>query len=339
MSARALVTGASGMLGAYIAEVLGERGWSVRALVRSRAAHERIRAHGIEPVDGCLEDAPNLLAAARGCDAVFHAAAAIGPSADATSFRAANVTGTRNVVEAAAAAGARMVHVSSTAVYGSARYGALPTDEDTPLPELPREDAYGHSKQLAEQVVLEACRGRGVWATVVRPPVMYGIGDRQLTPRLGPVMMRGLFPLIGGGRTRLTFVHARNVAAGAVLAAERDDARGRVFLLSDDFPLTVAELVQCAARGLERRIAAPPVPRMAGRWGFALLGLGLGAANRGDLARHARGTLEMLTRDNPFTSRRAREVLGWSPSITPTEGLVEAFAWWRRTAHGRRGGG
>jgi nucleoside-diphosphate-sugar epimerase len=152
------------------------------------------------------------------------------------------------------------------------------------------------------------------------------------------MLMRGVFPLIGGGRTTLTFVHARNVAEGAVLAAERDDARGRVFLLSDDFPLTVAALVRAAERGLGRRIATPPLPNCAGRLGFALLALGLGAAGRGDLARHARGTLEMLTRDNPFTSRRAREVLGWSPSVTPAVGIAEAFAWWRRTAYPGDGG-
>jgi nucleoside-diphosphate-sugar epimerase len=283
-----------------------------------------------------LEDARAVAEAVHGCSVVFHAAAAIGSSSDAASFRAANVTGTRNVAEAAAAAGARMVHVSSTAVYGSARYGAIPTDEYAPLPELPPEDAYGRSKREAEAVVTGLCRAGKVWATIVRPPVMYGVGDRQLAPRLGPVLMRGVFPLIGGGRTTLTLVHARNVAEGAVLAAEHDEARGRVFLLSDDFPLTVAALVEGAARGLGKRIAAPAVPKIAGRLGFALLGLGLGAVGRGDLARHTRGTLEMLTRDNPFTSRRAREVLGWSPRVKPAEGLVEAFAWWRRTAYGVR---
>ena len=333
MSACALVTGASGMLGGYIAEVLRERGWSVRALARSRAAYEGLRERGLEPVDGRLEDASALIEAARGCNVVIHAAAAIGSSTDPACFRASNVTGTRSVVEAAAAAGARMVHVSSTAVYGSARYGAVPTDEDTLLPELPRDDAYGRSKQDAEAVVREACRAGRVWAAVVRPPVMYGIGDRHLAPRVGPVLMRGLFPLIGGGGTTLTLVHARNVAEGAVLAAQRDDACGQVFLLSDDFPLTVAALVQGAARGLGKRVAAPNVPPAVGRWGFALLGLGLCVAGRRDLARHARGTLEMLTRDNPFTSRRAREALGWCPSVTPAEGLAEAFAWWRRTAY------
>jgi len=291
-------------------------------------------ARGIESVRGSLEDAPSLHGAARGCDAVFHAAAAIGSGSDHASFRRSNVEGTRSVVEASAAAGARLVHVSSTAVYGSARYGATPTDEDTQLPDLSAADAYGRSKQEAEAIVTSASRRGRVWAAVVRPPVMYGVGDRQLAPRLGPVLNRGFFPLVGGGRTTLTFVHARNVAEGIVLAAERDQAAGRAFLLADDFPLTVAELVESAARGLGRAILAPPISRLLGRWGFDLLALGLSSAGRADLARHTRGTFEMLTRDNPFTSRRAREILGWSPTVRPRDGVAEAFAWWKRASEG-----
>ncbi|MDP2957237.1 MAG: NAD-dependent epimerase/dehydratase family protein [Longimicrobiales bacterium] len=339
MTARALVTGATGMLGGYIARKLVEDGWSVRALVRSAPQDKALQALGVELTEGRLEDARSLEAAARGCAAVFHAAAEIGSGTAGERFHEINVTGTANVVRAAELTGARLVLVSSTAVYGRARYGALPTDATGSLPALPDHDVYGRSKQDAEAVVLAACRAGHVWSSVVRPPVMYGVGDRQFAPRVGPVLRKGVFPLIGGGRTTLTLVHARNVAEGAVLAATRDDARGHVFLLADDFPITVAEFVRGASEGLDRRIAAPAIPRSVGRVGFAALAAGLCVAGRGDLARHARGTFEMLTRDNPFTSRKAREVLGWRPSVPPGVGLPEAFRWWRSSLpqHGTEG--
>jgi nucleoside-diphosphate-sugar epimerase len=330
VTARALVTGASGMLGAYIADALGEQGWSVRALVRSAQAARAVHARGLEPVEGSLEDAGSLLDAAHGCEVVFHAAAAIGAGGDLASFRRANVLGTQNVLDAAAGVSARLVHVSSTAVYGASRYREAATDEDAPLPTLPPEDAYGRSKQDAEAAVLAACRGGRAWATIVRPPMMYGIRDRQMIPRLAPLLARGFFPSIGGGRTRLTLVHARNVADGAVLAAGRDTACGRIFLLADDFPVTLAALLEGAGRGHGRPVVSPPVPRLAGRWGFDLGALGLRAAGRADLAYYARGTFDMLTRDNPFTSGRARGELGWNPAVTPEVGIEEAFAWWRR---------
>ena len=329
MTGRALVTGATGMLGSHIVECLREDGWSVRALVRSRDGGAWLEPMGVELVEGLLENVDSLVAAATSCDAVFHAAAAIGAGGDWEEYRRGNVEGTRNVVEAASRAAARLVHVSSTAVYGDARYYDEPTDEHAPLPELPAYDVYGRSKQEAEAVVLEAHRTGRSWGTVVRPPVMYGCRDRQFVPRVAPMLDHGLFPRIAGGRTTLALVHARHVAEGAVLAARREIAGGNVYLLTNDFPVTVTDLVRSAETGLGKRIYAPAVPMPMGRVGFAALQGILKTIGRGDLARHAKGTLDMLTKDNPFTSDRARSELGWSPSIVPEVGLTEAFRFWK----------
>ena len=159
---------------------------------------------------------------------------------------------------------------------------------------------------------------------------MYGRRDRQFAPRVAPVLKRGIFPRIGGGRSTLALVHVGSVAEGAILAATSDSAAGQVFHLTNDFPVTVGDLVRCASDGLERRIYAPGVSPGVGKAGFAALRLALRAVGRGDLARHASGTLAMLTRDNPFTSQKARDVLGWSPSVPPEVGLTEAFRWWKR---------
>jgi nucleoside-diphosphate-sugar epimerase len=344
MSLRALVTGGTGMLGSYIVERLLAGGWSVRVLTRPGSAAvgsmgAATARCGVESVRGCLEDGPSLVSAAAGCDAVFHAAAVIGSGGDWSVYRRGNVEGTGNVVRAAGAAGARLVHVSSTAVYGRERYRSEPTDERAPLPELPAHDVYGRSKQDAENAVLEAHRGGRVWATVVRPPVMYGRRDRQFAPRVGAVLERGFFPRVSGGLTTLAAVHAGSVAEGAVLAAGSAAAGGQVYLLANDYPVTVTDLVRCAAEGLGRRIWSPSVPASTGRAGFAALAWALQAAGRADLARHAAGTLDMLTRDNPFTSERARSELGWAPSGCRETHLVEAFRWWKTQASKGAGAG
>jgi len=336
---RALVTGATGMLGARIVERLAGGGWSVRALVRDPAAAAWLGALGVELVPGDLGDAACLRAAAAGCDAVFNAAAAIGTGADHAAFRRVNVEGVGHLVTAVAAAGARLVHVSSTAVFGRHRYHARPTDETLPLPVLAAADAYGRSKQESERLVLTAHAQGRAWACVVRPPVMYGTRDRQLAPRLGPVLLRGVFPLIGGGRARLPLVHADAVAEGAIRAASVERAAGSVYHLTSDFEVSVGELALYAARGLGRRVWRPRVPCVVGRAAFRALALGLIVAGRRDLAPHADGLLQMLTRDNPFSCERARRELAWSPQIRPAEGIPEAFRWWREhrgsTAAGR----
>lgn len=329
MTPRALVTGGTGMLGSHVIAHLRGEGWAVNALVRAPERAGRVESQGAAPVLGCLEEPQSLIRAARGCDVIFHAAAVIGSGGDWDAFRRGNVEGTRHVIHAAAAAGARLVHVSSTAVYGRARYGDVPTDEDVPLPTLPAHDVYGRSKQDAERMVLEAHAQGRIWAAAVRPPVMYGRGDRQFAPRVAGVLSRGFFPRIGGGRTTLTLVHASSVAQGAFLAATSDVAGGNVYLLANDHPVTVTDLVRCAEAGLGRRIHAPVVPRPVGRAAFAALKVALRTVGRADLARHARGTLEMLTRDNPFTSDRARSELGWAPDVRPEVALTDAFRSWK----------
>jgi nucleoside-diphosphate-sugar epimerase len=336
---RALVTGATGMLGSYIVERLVELGWSVRGLVRDEARAGDLAEVGAEPVAGCIGNADSILRAGAGCDVVFHTAAVIDSGGDWESFRRGNVAGTAEVVAAAEAARARLVHVSSTAVYGAARYRDAPTDESVALPVLSERDVYGRSKQEAERLVLEAHAKGRIWATVVRPPVMYGRRDRQFAPRIGPVMERGFFPLIEGGRTTLAIVHAASVAEGAILAATNDRAAGRVYLLTNDRPLTVEQLVRGAEVGLERTIWSPAVSARVGEAGFAALRWILRAGGRSDLARHARGTLDMLTRDNPFTSERALRELGWAPEPNHETRLADAFQWWKSNRAAAAGGG
>jgi nucleoside-diphosphate-sugar epimerase len=326
---RALVTGATGMLGSYIERQLLASGVDARALVRRPGDAAWLRELGAELMQGELADAPSLRAAAAGCDAVFHAAAAIGPEPTWETFRVGNVEGTAHVVDACAHANARLVHVSSTAVYGDSRYQFAPVDERMVLPTLLEGDAYGRSKQEAERIVLEAHAAHRIWGAIVRPPIMYGEHDRQFAPRIAVALDRGLFPLCAGGRTTLPMVHANAVAEGAVRAANVDVAGGRAYNLTTDFPLTVAELVRYAAIGLDRRIRAPSLSLGVSRALFRILALGLTAAGRRDLGGHAMGSFEMLVHDNPFSSERARSELQWSPTIRPEIGVPGAFRWWK----------
>jgi nucleoside-diphosphate-sugar epimerase len=324
------VTGATGMLGSYIAERLVADGCEVRALVRDPDAARWLETRGVTLSRGDVNDEDSVWGAAAGCDVVFHAAAAIGPGRDLEAFRKLNVAGTGHVIRGAARAGARLVHVSSTAVYDDdARLRFAPVTEDVPVSVLPEGDAYGRSKQEAEQAVLRAHASGGVWACVVRPPMMYGRRDRQFIPRIAPVLSWGLFPLIDGGRAKFLLVHAGAVADGAVRAGAVDAAGGRVYHLTNDFDVTIADFARLAGEGLGRRILTPSVPLGVARGFFGALGLACRLAGRADLAVHAPGSLALLSRDNPFTSERARRELGWSPPTAPAQALPEAFTWWK----------
>ena len=330
---RALVTGATGMVGRHIAERLLADGWTVRAMVRdpAGAAARELSELGVETVRGDVLDQPSFVAAARGREVIFHAAAEI-MTRGWEAYRTVNVDGTRNAISAAAAAGARLLQVSSVAVYGSAtRYlgerEGTKTSEDLPLLPLHERSYYARSKRESEELVMAAHAAGRIWAAAVRPDVIYGRYDRQFVPRIARFLRFGVVPLVGGGRSTLAVVHASAVADGAIRAATSDIAAGRAYNLANDFDVTVREFFTYGARGLgvtPRFVSMPPAVAHGGLRAAkrAVRVLSLGRARLGG------GTaLDFVSRDNPFTSERARAELGWAPSVPPGEGVTEAFAW------------
>ena len=329
----ALVTGGTGLVGSYIVERLLEDGWSVRALVRDPLRAGSLRRTGAELRAGDILDAQSFAEAARGADTLFHAAAAITPPGGWEEFRQVNIEGTRNAVEVARGAGARLVHISSVGVYGpSARYASSghKTDEDVPLRPLPEGALYARSKRDSEAIALDAHRRGEVWVTAVRPAVVYGRRDRQFVPRVGRLLERGFAPVIRGGRSIMAIVHAANVADGAVRAAATDAAGGRAFNLANDSPVTVRDFYRLAGEGLGRRVRLVPIPMPIARGALSVVRavgpLILGA--RMNVVTES-SSLDFITRDNPFSSERARRELAWSPTVRPDIGIPDAFRWWR----------
>jgi nucleoside-diphosphate-sugar epimerase len=330
----ALVTGATGLVGSHVVERLQRDGWQVRALVRDPARADWLQRAGVGLAVGDTLDASTLPRAVGGCDVVFHTAAAVTADGGWEAFRRPNVEGTRNVVEAAAAAGARLVHVSSVAVYGArARYATGGrTSEDTPLAPLGEHSYYARSKRESEQLVLEAHADGRLWATAVRPDVVYGERDRQFVPRIARLLRFGVAPVIGGGRSTLAVVHAANVADGMVRAATLDAAGGRAYNLANDFDVTVAEFFRFAAAGLGERLRFVSIPPSVARVVMRVAARVAPARLRSSL----RQSVDFLTRDNPFTSDLARRELAWRPSMRPEQGVVGAFRWYaesRRRGH------
>jgi nucleoside-diphosphate-sugar epimerase len=162
----------------------------------------------------------------------------------------------------------------------------------------------------------------------VRPDVIYGTHDRQFVPRLARLLRHGVAPLVGGGRSTLAVVHAANVADGMVRAATTEVAGGRAYNLTNDYDVTVADFFRLAGEGMGITLRMVPIPLVVARGALALFRLvaPLVVGNRFNAA--TAGSLDFVSRDNPFTSDRARRELGWSPPVRPDDGVPEAFRWW-----------
>lgn len=252
----ALVTGATGFVGGHVAAHLLEAGWRVRAMVRPRSVPMARWAEGCEVALADLEDAPDVARAVRGVDAIFHVGAhySLSRRRGAAAYRT-NVEGTRNVLAAARAADAPLVHTSSVATVGLAPGNGV-GDEDTPLGSGRVIGAYERSKLASERLVLDAATA-GQWATVVNPTAPVGPGDWRPTPtgRIVRDAAAGRLPAFVD--TGLNLIDVRDVAAGHLLALQRGQS-GRRYILGHE-NLTLQAILELVSRLAGRR---PPRARL-----------------------------------------------------------------------------
>ena len=222
---KCFVTGGSGFIGANLIHELVARGHHVRALLRPGSDVRGLAGATYERVEGDVGDRAALAGGLRGCDWCFHVAASYHLwLADYAPMYAANVDGTRNVIEVAVEAGcSRIVYTSTVGCIGlpMIRDGMLtPTDEATPVDESQMNGHYKLSKWKAELEVRELA-AKGLPVVIVNPSAPIGPRDVKPTPT-GKVIVDFLNREMPAYLdTGLNWVHVRDVAIGHILAAEK----------------------------------------------------------------------------------------------------------------------
>ena len=315
----AFVTGGSGFIGGRLIRRLTADNVRVRALARSDRAADAVRDAGAEPVRGDLDDVAALRRGMQDAEIVFHAAAKVEDWGAPADFERVNVQGTRNVLEAARAAGARrVVHVGTEAAL-LAGQPLVAADESLPLrPDSPA--LYSASKARAEAAVLTA--PRGLEAVVVRPRFVWGAGDTTLLPQIVAQMRSGRWAWVGGGRHRTATTHVDNTVEGLVLAATRGRDRG-VWFVTDGGSVVFRDFVSDLVRtqGVEppERSIPAPVARAVGIAGEALW-RALPLPGRPPVTRFATW---IASDECTISIARAREELGYEPVTRREDGLAE----------------
>lgn len=234
-SGKALVTGATGFVGAALTRHLVSSGCDVRIFRRESSNLDLLGrvADDVEHAVGDITFAPSLYDAMEGVDRVYHVAAKVSFSErDREVLRRINVDGTANVVNAALRSGVeRLVHTSSVAALGRPQSTDTTIDETTAWADAPHRSAYACSKRQAE---LEVHRGiaEGLDAVIVNPSLVFGVGNAETnTRRIVDAVRSGWAIAVPGGGTNV--VDVRDVAAGHQKAMH-DGESGRRYLLGSE---------------------------------------------------------------------------------------------------------
>ncbi len=250
-----LVTGAAGFVGSHVARHLSLAGFPVRVLLRSSSSLHALENLQVERMEGDLRDAASLDRALQGVSRVIHVAADYRLwCRNPQEIYENNVTGTRNLLEAAGRAGVvRFVYTSTVATIAVHRPGSLPNEET----KAGVDEMIGHykrSKFLAEQEALRAA-ANGLPVVIVNPTAPIGPGDWKPTPtgRIILDFLNGRMPAYVD--TGLNFVAVEDVAAGHALAAERGRIGERYILGGRN--MTLKNVLDALAK-----ITGLPAPRV-----------------------------------------------------------------------------
>jgi nucleoside-diphosphate-sugar epimerase len=329
---RALVTGGTGFIGSHLVEALHARGESVRCLVRRSANTQRLQSLGVELAYGDLQDRAGLETAMQGVETVYHLAG-VTKSFRSEDLWLANETGAGNVAEACARSAnpPRLIVVSSLAAAGPSPADRARREPDPTSPV----SQYGQSKRAGERAAARFASDLPI--SVVRPPIVFGEGDRDFYRMYQPILKFGTHPIPGFRPQRFALIHAQDLVAGLLLVADRgqslepgDDpaAQGYYFLAFDEQPL-YADLGRMIAQSIGRsrvRTVRLPSPFT---WAAGLLGETVGRVRKVPMIMNWDKAREALAGNWTCDTTRARDELGFRPAKSLAERLDETTAWYR----------
>lgn len=319
---RILVTGADGFIGSHLTETLVRAGYDVRAFVLYNSFNswgwlDRCAADvqgGFKVFAGDIRDPHGVRTAMENCDAVLHLAALIAIPYSYHSpdtYVDTNVKGTLNVVQAARQLGVeRVVHTSTSEVYGTARF--VPMTEDHPLQ---GQSPYSASKIGADQIAMSFHASFGTPVTVLRPFNTYG--PRQSARAVIPTIITQ----IAAGRRRINlgavhptrdFSYVEDTVSGFVCALRSGAAVGKVVNLGSGFEISIGDTARLIAE---------------------LMGVDIEIVSDDQRLRPNRSEVERLFSDN----QRAKHLLGWTPEHNGLEGfrrgLIQTAKWFSDPAN------
>jgi len=244
---KTLVTGSTGFIGRHIVQALCNEGYKVRCLVRENSKIARLEDLDVELTFGDLLDQGSLEKALDGVSLIFHVAGEV-YSNDPNDHDKINVQGTENLFKVCINKPIeKLIFFSSIAATGPMLDNKTLLNEQTPPKPI---NAYGISKYKAEMKAQQFYNNHKVPIVIVRLPVVYGPGVSEYSRVFLFLNMirKGLYRVIGNGKNIISLCHIDNLIHGVLLAVNQKKSIGKIYLIADERPYTINELVQAIAK-------------------------------------------------------------------------------------------
>lgn len=223
-------------MGRQLVQRLAAQGDEVTALVWPAVTGETLRHLPVRIVAGDICDQESVMQAVKGQDTVYHCAGKVDDWGPREGYYIVNVEGTRNMLDASRAAGVRhVIYVSSLAVLGVPKTN--PVDEAEPYTDI-FFNPYQETKILSEKLVREFYAGHRLPVTIIRPGILWGLGDTTIFPRMERIAKLHLLVPIGKGDNIICLTYVPNLIDALVLAARVERPSDQIYHITDTEHIT-----------------------------------------------------------------------------------------------------
>ena len=321
-----LVTGATGLVGSHVVERARAKNIPVRVLVRETSDTALLDEWGVEKIHGDMTNAASLNQAVDGATHIVHCAAKVGDWGKVDDYRAVNVRGVENFLDAAVNSDTlkRYVHISSLGVYEARDHHG--TDETEP-PSTKGIDGYTLTKVESEQVVKKYVEQHNLPAVILRPGFIYGTRDRTVLPRILDRLKAGKVKFLGSGEKLMNNTHVGNLVDAVAIALEKEGIIGEIYNIHDARAVSKLEFMNTIADLAGYKQPKKHVPLAVGKTVASMLEGLFKMLGKDHAPTPSKAMIKFMGYNLDYSIQKAQRELGYEPKVDFKEGMAEAVAW------------
>ena len=321
---KVLVTGATGFTGKRLTEILLQKGYDVRVIIRNKSKFKIPESERLEVVIGDIKNPIDVDIAVKDVQIIFHVAAFYRAAGAAPQeYWDTHVKATENLLSAAHRYGIKkFIHTSTVGIHSHIENP--PADENY---QIKPGDIYQLTKLEGEKKAKEFHDKTGLPLVIIRPTAIYGPGDMRLL-KLFKIASKKYSIILGAGEIFYHMVYVDDLAEGFILAAESNISNGEAFIIGGDGYISLNKLIELISGILDKRskiihLPAEPVQLLGTLCEKVCIPLGINPPIY-------RRRVDFFTKSRAFDINKAKKMLGYTPKVSLAEGISRTANWYKR---------